>query len=268
MQIVPAESAPSFVPARRWSGEIVVGIVGIWRVPKRRAAGGSATGVSSAERALAILTAFRHGDGALSLAELADRTKLVKSTIIRHAASLQRYGLLTRLPDGRYRLGAEILRLGTTYQHAISLQEYVVPILEQLAVCSGETAMFFVPHEDERLCLFRVESSNYIRLRVQPGEIRPMDDSAIARVLRRYASGPAKDRAGDGIVLYTSGLGDPHTAALATPVFGAGAALIGSMAIAGPATRLTPTRAQELKESVSEAGLELSRLCSVASVRR
>jgi DNA-binding IclR family transcriptional regulator len=245
----------------------VGGVVGIWRVSQSRAAG-APVGVSSAERALAILTAFRHGDGALSLAELAERTKLVKSTIIRHAASLQRYGLLARLPDGKYRLDAEILRLGTIYQQAFSLQGYVVPTLEQLAAHSGETAMFFVPHADERLCLFRVEGSNYIRLRVQPGEVRPMDDSAIAKVLRRYASGPAKDRAGDGVVLYTSGVGDPHTAALATPVFGADATLIGSMAIAGPATRLTPRRAQELKESLSEAGVELSRLCGAASVRR
>jgi hypothetical protein len=44
-------------------------------------------GVSAAERALAVLAAFRRGDGALSLAELAERTGLVKSTIMRHPAS-------------------------------------------------------------------------------------------------------------------------------------------------------------------------------------
>ncbi|MFT2675524.1 helix-turn-helix domain-containing protein [Escherichia coli] len=37
-------------------------------------------GVSAAERALAVLTAFRRGDSALTLAELAERTGLVKST--------------------------------------------------------------------------------------------------------------------------------------------------------------------------------------------
>lgn len=64
-------------------------------------------GVSAAERALAVLTAFRRGDGALSLAELAERTGLVKSTILRLALSLQQYRLLARLPDGSYRLDAE-----------------------------------------------------------------------------------------------------------------------------------------------------------------
>ena len=55
-------------------------------------------GVSAVERALAVLSAFRRGDGALSLAELAERTGLVKSTIMRLAVSLQRYRLLARRP--------------------------------------------------------------------------------------------------------------------------------------------------------------------------
>jgi DNA-binding IclR family transcriptional regulator len=213
------------------------------------------------------LTAFRHGDRTLSLAELSARTGLVKSTIIRHAASLQQYGLLVRLPDGNYRLDVETLRLGTTYQHAFSLHDYLMPVLEQLAAQSGETATFYVPHGEERLCLFRVEGPSQIRLRVQPGEVRPMDGSAIAQVLRRYACGPARDQAGDGVVLYSSGVTDPHTAALATPVFGVDAVLIGAVAIAGPATRLTPQSAQKLKEPLSDAGLELTRLCSAVPIR-
>jgi DNA-binding IclR family transcriptional regulator len=244
------------------------GVVGVWRVPKTCGTPSSVKGVPAAERALAVLTAFRQGDGALSLAELSERTGLVKSTILRLAVSLQHYQLLARLPDGRYRLDAEILRLGTAYQQAFSLQDHVLPILERLAAQSGETATFYVPHAEERLCLFRVESENHIRMRVHPGEIRPMDDSASAQVLRRYAAGPVKDRAGEGIVLYTSGVADPHTAALATPVFGPAAALIGAMAIAGPATRLTPERAQAVKELLAEAGIELTLLCSGVDVRR
>src|SRR3712207_5324450 len=142
-------------------------------------------GVSAAERALAVLTAFRQGDGALSLAELTERTGLVKSTIMRLAVSLQHFQLLARLPDGKYQLGAEILRLGTAYQQAFSLQDHVLPTLERLAAQSGETATFYVPHAEERLCLFRVESASNIRMRVQPGETRPMDDSAIAQEIGR-----------------------------------------------------------------------------------
>jgi hypothetical protein len=99
-------------------------------------------------------------------------------------------------------------------------------------------------------------------MRVQPGDIRPMDGSAVAQVLRRYHAGPARDGAAEGVVLYTSGVSDPHTAALATPVFGLGPNLIGAIAIAGPATRLTPERAQALKELLAESGIELTQICS------
>ena len=67
---------------------------------------------------------------------------------MRLAVSLQQYRLLARLPDGKYRLDAEILRLGTTYQQAFSLQDYVLPILQRLAAQSGETATFYVPHSE------------------------------------------------------------------------------------------------------------------------
>jgi DNA-binding IclR family transcriptional regulator len=216
-------------------------------------------GVSSAERALAVLTAFRRGDGALTLAELAERTGLIKSTIMRLAVSLQRYRLLARLPDGSYRLDAETLRLGTAYQQAFSLSDHVMPALEQLAAKTGETASFYVRHENERLCLFRVESANRVRMTVQPGDTRPMDKSAIAQVLQRYETGPLG--ADDELPFFTSGVTDPHAAALAMPVFGIGEALVGALTVSGPISRLTAARANEIKGMLGEAAHRLTAAC-------
>jgi DNA-binding IclR family transcriptional regulator len=216
-------------------------------------------GVSAAERALAVLTAFRRGDGALSLAELAERTGLVKSTILRLALSLQQYRLLARLPDGSYRLDAETLRLGTAYQQAFRLADHVMPVLEQLAAKTGETTSFYVRNGEERLCLFRVESSNRIRMTVQPGDSRPMDKSAIAQTLRRYESRlPGPD---DELPLFTSGVTDPHAAALAMPVFGIGNSLVGALAISGPVSRLTASRAEQVRDALLEAASKLTTAC-------
>ncbi|OSI24889.1 IclR family transcriptional regulator [Bradyrhizobium canariense] len=216
-------------------------------------------GVSAAERALAVLTAFRRGDGALSLAELAERTGLVKSTILRLALSLQRYRLLARLPDGAYRLDAETLRLGTAYQQAFRLSDHVMPVLEQLAAKTGETTSFYVRNGEERLCLFRVESTNRVRMTVQPGDTRPMDKSAIAQTLRRYETGlPGPD---DDLPLFTSGITDPHAAALAMPVFGVGDSLVGALAISGPVSRLTTARAEQIKGALAEAATKLTLAC-------
>ncbi|NEU94724.1 IclR family transcriptional regulator [Bradyrhizobium uaiense] len=216
-------------------------------------------GVSAAERALAVLTAFRRGDGALSLAELAERTGLVKSTILRLALSLQQYRLIARLPDGSYRLDAETLRLGTAYQQAFRLSDHVMPVLEQLAAKTGETTSFYVRNGEERLCLFRVESTNRIRMTVQPGDTRPMDKSAIARTLLRYEAGlPGPD---DELPLFTSGVTDPHAAALAMPVFGIADSLVGALAISGPISRLTEARAEQVKGPLVEAAHKLTLAC-------
>lgn len=219
----------------------------------------SVKGVSAVERALAVLTAFRRGDGAVSLADLARRTGLVKSTIMRLAVSLEQYRLLARLPDGSYRLDAETLRLGTAYQQAFNLSDHVAPALGELATKTGETASFYVSHGDERLCLFRVESANPIRMHVQPGDTRPMDKSAIAQVLRKYADRlPLPD---DNLPLFTSGITDPHSAALAMPVFGIGDTLVGALSISGPVSRLTSARAEQSKDLLVETAHKLTVAC-------
>ena len=180
----------------------------------------SVDGVSSVERALAVVTAFRRGDRSLTLAELAERTGLVKSTIMRLAVSLEAFGLLVRLDDGSYRLDAECLRLGSVYQQSFDLADHAIPALEKLVAETGETASLYVRRGAERLCLFRVESPHRIRMHVQPGDTRPMDKAAIAEVLRRYEHGLQGGELDDDMPLFTSGVTDPHTAAAACPCLG------------------------------------------------
>ena len=109
-------------------------------MPRKPRTPRSVAGVATADRVLSILTAFRRGDGALELAELAERTGLVKSTIMRLAISLERYGFLMRQHDGSYRLGAEVLRLGSIFQQSLNLEAHVLPVLQQLVDDTEESA--------------------------------------------------------------------------------------------------------------------------------
>lgn len=216
-------------------------------------------GVSAVDRALSVLTAFQRGDGEVSLAELTRRTGLIKTTVMRMALSLESFGLIRRVDDGGYRLDAEVMRLAACYQHAFGLADHVTPVLEKLARATGETASFYTRRGDQRLCLFRVESANQIRMHVQPGDLRPMDKSAIAQVLRHFDRGRATAEIDTPI--FTSGVTDPHSAAVATPVFGPGGALLGALALSGPVTRLTPARAEEIRPLLKTAGIDLTTAC-------
>ena len=219
----------------------------------------SVSGVATADRVLSILTAFRRGDGALGLVELSERTGLVKSTIMRLAISLERYGFLMRQPDGSYRLGAEVLRLGSIFQQSLNLESHVLPVLQHLVDETQESASFYVRHGNQRLCLYRVDSPHRLRLHVRPGDMLPMDQSAIGRVLRAFEKWPDDAAAANiEVPVFSSGAADPHTAALAMPVFGADSRLIGALAVSGPVTRLTAERAEEIKATLHSAGLRLT----------
>jgi DNA-binding IclR family transcriptional regulator len=217
-------------------------------------------GVAAADRALAVLTAFRRGDRALTLAELAERTGLVKSTIMRLAVSLERHGLLVRMHNGEYGLGPEALRLGTLYQQSLDLERHVVPVLEHLVDRTEESASFYIQRGDKRLCAYRVNSPHRLRLHVQPGDMLPMDESSIAQVLRRFAKWPDdRSSAGLDLPLYTAGVNDLHTASMSIPILGSGSKLAGALALSGPITRLTATRATEVRADLRASAQELTR---------
>ena len=215
-------------------------------------------GVASAERVLAVLTAFRRGDDALELTELARRTSLVKSTIMRLCISLEKFDLIERLDDGRYRLGVEAARIGSVYQQSFAMEERIVPVLERLAAESLETASFYIRRGDQRLCLFRVDSPHPLRMNVRPGDMRPMDGSAIAQVLSLFGSRPPSARSGVDLPIYSPGVTDPHVASLAMPVFGSERRLIGALALSGPSSRLRAELGGDLGPRLRDAAERLS----------
>lgn len=216
-------------------------------------------GVAAAGRALSVLAAFRPGDEAVSLAELATRTGLVKSTIMRLAVTLEEHGFLRREDSGAYRLGAELLRLGTLYQEGFRLDAAVMPVLRMLAERTGESASFFVREGAHRRCLFRVESPQPLRVHVRQGDSLPLDNSAIAQVLRHFGGeGTAPAGAALAVPVYSAGATDPHTAGFAMPVFGPGAQFRGALSLTGPITRLTREAADGFAGLLREAAAALS----------
>lgn len=217
-----------------------------------------APGRASADRFLTILSCFQKGDESLSLAEMAKRTNLVKSTALRLSSALIDHNYLVKDLHGDYRLGPEISRLNLIYSEAMHAEHYVIPVLQKLVDLSGETASIYIRHGSYRLCQYRINSPHQLGVHKQPGEIRPMDSASSAIILRTF-SGPAEDRTPLELPLYSSGATDPYAASLAIPVFQSGDTLFGALTLAGPSNRLTHERSLELADQLRASAHLLSR---------
>jgi len=218
----------------------------------------SVPGRASADRLLSILSCFRRGDEALTLAEITRRTGLIKSTVLRMSASLLDANFLLRDPNGNYRLGPEIARLNLIYHEAMRIEHYIIPALQSLVEHTGETASIYIRHGSYRLCQYRVNSPHQLGVHKQPGEVRPMDEASSAIVLRSFGDNgehhiPLK------LPLFTEGVSDPYAASLSIPIFQSGGALLGALVLAGPCNRLTAERAEEYSDMMRSVALSLSR---------
>jgi DNA-binding IclR family transcriptional regulator len=213
-----------------------------------------AGGVAAVDRALLLLTAYRAGDRSLSLAELAERAGLVKSTALRLLASLAHFGLVQRLEDGRYALGSEIARLQTIYTASFAMDAVVLPVLRELVDKTRESASFHVRQGDARVCLYRVDSPQPIRDHVQVGDLFPVDRGAGGRVLMAFSGGRGAlyDRVRAEGVAALVGDRSPELAGVSAPVFRANGELAGAVTLTMPAHRFKKAHVAPVKAAARE----------------
>src|SRR6476469_4477203 len=112
---------------------------------------GREDGVAAVERALLILDAM--SEDRVSLAELTSRTGLVKSTVLRIAKSLEKFGYLLRSDEGLYRIGPKPYQIGCVYKRHYLASEILLPVLKHIVEELQEGASFYVLEGDTRICL-------------------------------------------------------------------------------------------------------------------
>jgi DNA-binding IclR family transcriptional regulator len=145
-----------------------------------------------------------------------------------------------RQSDGRYTLGPVIPRLHAAYSASFSLESVVMPALRRLVDTTAETAGFHVRQGDHRVCMYRVDSPQPVREKVQVGDIMPLDSGAGGRVLLAYGGAPGELYAGirRDAVAVLSGDRVPGVAGISSPVFDASGVLVGAVTLVMPKERL------------------------------
>jgi DNA-binding IclR family transcriptional regulator len=196
-------------------------------------------GVAAVDRALSLLAAFRSGDRTLTLGELAERTKLYKSTALRLLASLEHARLVVRQGEGVYSLGPEVARLHSVFTGSFSLEAQVVPALRALVAATQESAAFHVRQGEQRLCLYRVDSPHVVRDHTRAGDVLPLDRGAGGRILCAFSGSRGalyETIRKQGYVVMDSDR-VPDLTGISAPVFGADGKLVGALTLTMPTSR-------------------------------
>lgn len=221
---------------------------------------GAEKGVDAVDRALTIVECFGPQRARLSLAELAAETGYYKSTILRLAASLIRFGYLVRDDGGAFRLGPSAWRIGAAYRSGFRLSDVLRPELKRLSERTNETASYYVREGDARICLFRAEPDRSIRHSIDEGTQMPLALGASGKVLGAWSADPPPGAETIRTCGHAVSLGerDPEVAAVAVPLLTQDGTLLGAVAVSGLVTRFAEARIPDLVAALHETRSRLT----------
>jgi DNA-binding IclR family transcriptional regulator len=221
----------------------------------------------SVERVLALLTSFDETRTELGVTEMASLLGVHKSTASRLAATLERAGLLARY-GRRYRLGFEVIRLGTLALQSFDLIASMQAAMDKLSRHTGETVNLAVPAGADILNVAEVPSTfilsctgGWTGRRTKPHAV------ANGKVLLAYGAIPMPrqlERYTEHTIITRDALESELEAvrregyatavaeleegmvAVAAPVFDAGGVCVAAISISGPTYRMPPENLPEL----------------------
>jgi len=229
--------------------------------------------VRSVDRAAALLLALGERAGEAGVTELARCLGLHKSTASRLLATLQRRGLVEQDDDtGKYRLGLVVIRLAERAERTLDLKGIALPELERLARTTRETVSLGVVEADAHLTVAQADGPNMAACPDWTGRTTPLHCVASGKVLMatmaerdvlriaRPGLSARTPRTITGLEALLEELARVRrrgyatafsewiegTNGIAVPVVDARGRVIASVAVWGPAYRVTPARVAEV----------------------
>jgi IclR family transcriptional regulator, KDG regulon repressor len=140
--------------------------------------------VKTINRLVEILDHIALENGSLSLADLSTQLKMPKSTLHRFLTGLESHGILRRDEDDKkWRLGYHLIVWGSAAEENSALREIARPVMGELVVSTGETAILTVYQNHEVTCIDMCETNHPVRLKMEVGTNRPAHAGASSKVL-------------------------------------------------------------------------------------
>ena len=149
--------------------------------------------VQAIERAFLVLGVL--ADGPLGVTDVAERTRLPKSTAARLLAALASEGVVEQLPgDTRYRLGARLAALAGSARATRGIVAVAHPQLADLAALTGEAAGLGVRDGSTVHYVDQVDSPNPVQVRDWTGTRVPMHAVSSGQIFLAFMPSPADAR--------------------------------------------------------------------------
>ena len=229
-----------------------------------------------------ILSAFEPDDVSISLANLARRTGIAKSTLHRLVGSLVDAGILER-EDGQLELGLRLFELGQLVPRQRTLRDAALPFMEDLFEATHETVHLAVLDGIEILYVEKIMGHRRVRSPSRVAGRMPLYCTAVGKAILAFSPPDLLDRVIEaGLpprtpytivspkllresvaeVARTGVAFDREESLLglgcaAAPVFGPHHELVGALSVSGSTTRFEPDR---MATAVKTASLSLSRV--------
>jgi IclR family KDG regulon transcriptional repressor len=242
--------------------------------------------VKSVGRAASLLIALAQAGGELSLTELSTKVDTPVSTVHRLLSTLMTYHLVEQnQQNGKYRLGLEVLHLGTAVLQQLDLRQEALPFMRELAENSGETVNLCVLNGHEVVYIEKVEGSSSLRMFSRIGHRAPVYCTGAGKVLLSEMSldevrGILRKqgmealtcntitsfkeflRALEFVRLHGYGVDDEEceigASCLAAPVRDHRGKIVASLSVSGASVRFGPERRSELVNQLVRISRELS----------
>ena len=242
--------------------------------------------IQSVSHALDVLEQFCTDADELGVTELSKRLKLHKNNVFRLLATLESRGYIEQnRSTENYRLGVQCLHLGRSYIQHMGLLRQARSIMEDLVKHCHETACVAVLRRGVVVPVDTVEANQPVRLASLLGESLPLHCTAVGKAHLAFESeDELKNSLPEKLERYTPETITEHQAlaqhlkavaaagyavdngefvtdlrSVAAPIRDYTRHVVGSLAVSGPAYRLSSERIEkEVVPLVVKAGRELS----------
>ncbi|MFY8095131.1 MAG: IclR family transcriptional regulator [Niveispirillum sp.] len=228
-------------------------------------------------RGLDVLEAV--ADGPISLAKLAQRLDLTRSTTHRLAAALVERDFLILTPREGYQLGPKLLELGYLAHRQMDIPRVARPHIEDLAAATEDTVHLGVLDGDEALYLDKISGRRRVEIGSRVGERHPIASTGLGKALildeseARWRSFHDKHFSeadwpvwqqrmrnyANGGYAFDLEENEDRIRCVAAPIRGANGKIIAAISLSSAAQYMSDERMQELISTVKDTARAISR---------